>query len=450
MWLLPALSVISRILSGVFYRLTLAGDSVPPRGPALLVGNHTNSLLDPALLAAAARRPVRFLAKAPLFEMPQLGWLMRAAGCIPVYRRQDDPTLVSRNAEAFRAVEEALLAGSAVGLFPEGISHDEPSLAPLKTGAARIALGTANRLGRSFPIVPIGLVFRDKAIFRSEALAVVGAPVAWDDLVGASPDDTDTVLELTRRIEQALRKNTLNLEQWEDRPVLECAEAIYAAEFDSDTGDPDHARRLERLQVAADVLARLRRERDARWRALAEEVERHHRRLRWLGLRPSDLNGTPGAGAVVRWGLRTLPAASLPAVIVAAIGSVIFWVPYRLTGVIATRASPGPDTDATYKALYGTVVFASWTILLSGAAAVVGGWLAGLGALVALPLLGAATLAVIERWRASGEDVRRFFTLRRRRARIAELRSHQRALAARLDAILRDAGVAPPSPRPTV
>jgi 1-acyl-sn-glycerol-3-phosphate acyltransferase len=437
-------------VSGVFYRLTFAGDSVPPHGPALLVGNHTNSLLDPALLAAAARRPVRFLAKAPLFEMPQLGWLMRAAGCIPVYRRQDDPALVSRNAEAFRAVEEALLAGSAVGLFPEGISHDEPRLAPLKTGAARIALGTADRLGGSFPIVPIGLVFRDKAIFRSEALAVVGAPVAWDDLVGTSPDGAEAVRELTRRIELALRKGTLNLEQWEDRPVLECAEAIYAAEFEGDAGDADHARRLERLQLAADVLARLRRERDPRWRELAEEIGRHDRRLRWLGLRPSDLEGTPGAGAVVRWGLRTLPAASVPAVIVAAIGSIIYWPPYRLTGIMAARASPEPGTEATYKALYGIVVFSLWTILLAVAAAAVGGWLAGLGALVALPLLGAAALAVIERWHAAGEDVRRFFTLRRRRARVAELRSHQRALAARLDTILRDAGLAPASRGPTV
>src|SRR5919204_408969 len=136
-------------------------------------------------------------------------------------------------------------------------------LLPALSVISRLVSGVFYRLtfaGDSFPIVPIGLVFRDKAIFRSEALAVVGAPVAWDDLVGTSPNDTEAVRELTQRIERSLRKTTLNLEQWEDRPVLECAEAIYAAEFDADTGDPDHARRLERLQVAADILAPLRRE----------------------------------------------------------------------------------------------------------------------------------------------------------------------------------------------
>ena len=72
-------------------------------------------------------------------------------------------------------MHDALASGAAVALFPEGISHSEPSLAPLKTGAARIALGAAPRAGGAFPIVPIGLVFRAKEIFRSEAHASVGA-----------------------------------------------------------------------------------------------------------------------------------------------------------------------------------------------------------------------------------------------------------------------------------
>ena len=436
MWLLPALPFVARLATGTYYRLSFARESVPSSGPVLLVGNHPNSLLDPAVLAAAARRPVRFLAKAPLFDSPQVGWLMRAAGCIPVYRRQDDPSLVGKNVESFRAVEEALIGGSAVGLFPEGISHDEPSLAPLKTGAARIALGAAARLGRSLPIVPVGVTFRDKAIFRSEALVVIGAPVPWDDLVGSSPDDTEAVRTLTQRVERALRRVTLNLERWEDRPIVEWAEAIYTAELDPEA---EHGPRIERLQVTTDLLARLRREHDPRWRELAEDVARHGRRLRWLGLRPADLRSTPGTKAVVRWGLRTLPAATLPVIAVAVVGSVVFWPPYRLTGIIAARTSREVGTHATHKALYGIVIFSVWTLLVSAAAAIGGGWLTGLGTLVALPLAGFATLAVVERLRASREDVRRFFTLRGRRDRIAELRSEQRALASTLQTVLQEA-----------
>lgn len=135
-WLLPLFSPIARLAAAVFYRARYAGDRVPATGPALLVANHPNSLLDPTLVVAAAQRPVRFLAKAPLFSDRKIGWLVKAAGAIPVYRRADDPAQMNRNEDAFRAVWEALGSGSAVGIFPEGTSHSEPSMAPLRTGAA--------------------------------------------------------------------------------------------------------------------------------------------------------------------------------------------------------------------------------------------------------------------------------------------------------------------------
>ena len=84
------------------------------------------------LVTAAADRPLRWLAKAPLFDERLVGPLVRATGSIPVYRRQDDPDLVERNASVFEAVHYALAGGAAVGIFPEGLSHSEPSLARLR------------------------------------------------------------------------------------------------------------------------------------------------------------------------------------------------------------------------------------------------------------------------------------------------------------------------------
>ena len=173
---------------------------------------------------------MRFLAKAPLFSDWKIGWLVKAAGAIPVYRRSDDPALMSRNEDAFRAVFEVLGDGAAVGIFPEGISHSASSIAPLKTGAARIALGAAERTGRPVAIVPIGLSFREKETFRSDAFVVRGPPLAWDDLAQRGPDDADAVRELTSRINAALRSVTINLGSWEDRPIVECAVRIWEAE----------------------------------------------------------------------------------------------------------------------------------------------------------------------------------------------------------------------------
>ena len=179
MWLLPVLTPLARAAAFVYYRITYAGDEVPRRGPVLLVANHPNMLLDPLLVVAASRRPVRFLAKAPLFENRRTSWAVRAMGAIPVYRRQDEGAQMGRNADAFHAVYGALAAGGAVGIFPEGISHDASAIAPLKTGAARIALGASMQTGEPLPIVPIGIVMREKDIFGSEALVVRGVPVAW-------------------------------------------------------------------------------------------------------------------------------------------------------------------------------------------------------------------------------------------------------------------------------
>src|SRR5512134_1803524 len=122
-WLLPIFPAVSRSAAFVYYRVHYAGEPVAATGPVLLVANHPNSLLDPMLVVAAARRPVRFLAKAPLFHDRKTAWLVRSAGAIPVHRRSDDPTQVGKNVDAFEAVYAELARGAAVGIFPEGLSH---------------------------------------------------------------------------------------------------------------------------------------------------------------------------------------------------------------------------------------------------------------------------------------------------------------------------------------
>src|SRR5688500_15826801 len=117
MWLLPALSRIGTLALRTFYRFEVRGFEVPQSGSVLLVANHPNSIIDPGAVAAAARRPVRFLAKAPLFEYRFAGSLIRATGAIPVYRPKDDPGQTDKNEEMFRAVRSALADGSVVGIF---------------------------------------------------------------------------------------------------------------------------------------------------------------------------------------------------------------------------------------------------------------------------------------------------------------------------------------------
>ena len=428
MWLLPIFPKLSKLVTTTFYRLSMAGEKVPEEGPVLLVANHPNSLMDPALVAAVAGRPVRFLAKAPLFTDPLVGWLVRGSGAIPVYRRVDDQAEMAKNEDTFRAVYEVLAKGAAVAIFPEGLSHSEPSLAPLKTGAARIALGAAAILGRPIPIVPVGLVFRRKDTFRSEALAVVGEPVEWEGLRGRGVDDPEAVRELTGRIHAALQAVTVNLERWEDAPLVEMAEAVYSAEFPT---DPSPAARVGRTRETTAALARLRAERPEEFAALARDVHQHVRTLRVLRMTPVEVKASASAAEAAKWTFRQLTVLRtlLP---VAAVGMALFYVPYRLTGVLVDRARPPRDIRATYKALIGIALHLVWTVLLAGLAWWWWGWKIGAAALLVLPLVAFLTVIVIDMWRRARGEARRFFIRARRGQALLELRQRQRALATRL------------------
>lgn len=432
MWLAPILSQVSNAALRVYYRLHRGGGTVPPNGPVLLVANHPNSLLDPAMVALAARRRVRFLAKAPLFTDPLVGFLVRGAGSIPVYRKADDPSQVSRNEEMFRAVHDALAEGSAVGIFPEGMSHSEPSLAPIKTGAARIALGTLAAHGVRVPIIPVGTVFRDKNMFRSEALVTVGQPIAWDDLSPGAGGDGGAVHELTQRIERALRDVTVNLEQWEDAALVEVAEAIYAAEFGTAS---DAAAWVARLRATTETLTQLRRTSDGSV-PLAKDVARHARILQRLGLRPRDLVENPKRPGAVWWLIRRLPLGGIIPVAVLAVGTAVFVVPYRLTAVLEKRARPKDDVRATHKLLTGAIVFPLWILTLAIVIGATMGAFAGLVALAALPALGLFTVGLHEQWGQARAEAARYVVIRRRRDVIDPLRDHQRELAVRLKAVV--------------
>lgn len=429
MWLLPLFPRVAAFTTRTFYRTTITGGQVPREGPLLLVGNHPNSLLDPLFLAAVARRPVRFLAKAPLFSNPWTAWAVKSVGAIPVYRPRDDPALVSQNESMFRAAHDALLAGAAIGIFPEGLSHDAPSIAPLRTGAARIALGARSRSGHSLPIIPVGLVLRKKEEFRSDAHVLIGEPVRWDDIDGTE-DSPQAVKELTARIDQSLRRVTLNLERWEDAPLIGVAEEIYVAELGT---APESGTLVDRWREAARILSAARRDGNAEATTLAREIRRHARALDLFGLRPGDLRAPTDLGSAARWSARKV---ALPLELgVAALGAAIFWTPYKLTELAMGRAPTDGASRATFKLVAGAALFLVWIVLLGALAWKLAGWTAGIATLALLPVLALATLTLLERSSDAWGDARRFFLLRSRARALEDLRIRQKDLAHRLSGL---------------
>jgi 1-acyl-sn-glycerol-3-phosphate acyltransferase len=388
---------LTRAVTWTFYRVDTRG-APPASGGVLLVANHPNAMIDPAVVWATAGRDVRFLAKEPLFRAPVIGQLLRAGGAIPVYRAIDAAD-TAKNAAMFAAAGAALAAGDAVCIFPEGTSHSSGRLEPLRTGAARIAQAAAER-GVETSIVPVGLNFDRKSAFRSRASIVYGAPLAVDSREG--------VRDLTERIAGAMRELMIEADPLVDAAIVARIDQLFAIA----RPETREMYRVERRRRIAAGIERLRARQPEWYSEIAERVRTYDARLARFGVTDNDLSGAVSTATAFRFAIREgLIALALAPVLVA--GFVIFWLPYRLTDWMAQRGTL--DEQATIKVVGGLAVYGLWIALL--------GWMAwrtlgadgALIALAALPIVAFAALFAVERETAVWRAVRGWLAVRRTR-----------------------------------
>src|SRR5215469_12841399 len=101
-------------------------ERVPLSGPVILASNHA-SFFDPPLVGSGIHRPINYLARNTLFDVPGLGWLLRHWNSVPVDRE-------GGGAAGLRAILDRLLAGGAIILFPEGTRTRDGRLQPARSG----------------------------------------------------------------------------------------------------------------------------------------------------------------------------------------------------------------------------------------------------------------------------------------------------------------------------
>jgi 1-acyl-sn-glycerol-3-phosphate acyltransferase len=139
---------ITWVLVNTLYRVRAEGtQNVPEEGAALLVCNHV-SFMDPLLLMANLRRPVRFVMYYKIFNIPVLSFIFRTAKAIPIAGHKEDPQVLQR---AYDAIDEALAAGEVVCIFPEGALSRDGEIAPFRSGVEKILER------RPVPVVPMAL-----------------------------------------------------------------------------------------------------------------------------------------------------------------------------------------------------------------------------------------------------------------------------------------------------
>ncbi len=410
---------LARLALRVFFREVeiLGLENVPKQGPVLFVANHGNGLVDPVILVALLPRMPRFLAKHTLWRNPGVLPLLALGGALPVYRAKEGDT--SRNQETFARCYDELEAGGAVAIFPEGISHDEPSVQPLRTGAARIARGATEGLGEPVAVLPVGLTFDAKATFRSRLLVAVGEPLA----IEAGADDAEAVRRTTEQILAALREVTLNVSSWDAARLVERAADLVADE--STRALPGRSQLSERFSLRHALGARHEEVR-ARYPAELARIEamslRYEGMLEALGLRDDHvLAEYPWRHALGYVGLRLpLLAVLLP---VAVVGTLLNYLPYRVPGWVASWWEHQRDQPASYKLVTGLFLFPLTWALEILAAGHWGGPPAALAMAVVAPVSGWIALRFAERNHSFWTELRAYLTLRLAPRRAAALRS---------------------------
>ncbi|MBK8725889.1 MAG: 1-acyl-sn-glycerol-3-phosphate acyltransferase [Holophagaceae bacterium] len=381
-----ALNLFSRAVAGLWFRSIRMEGGPLPDGPVLLVLNHPNGLLDPLVPSALLHPAPRFMAKATLWNLLPLRPLLAFFASIPVRRAADegakgaDP---ARNQEAFDAVFAALGAGDRVGLFPEGISHGHAALAPLKTGAARLALGAPVPVA----LVPAGLVYGDKEVWRHSVLLRLGAPIPFDDLRSAGPAP-EAVRELTARIRAALLPLTLHVDQEAHADLAQRLAWLLA-------GGPAERADLERLRLRVrSLLAQLEAAPPGELTRIHEGVAEAEDWLASKGLRPDQVGHDYARDEVKEWLPRALGHGA--AALLLAPFALLFWPPYRALGWLVGRINDDSDQTATYKVLGAALFFPAWILLLAVASWKALGW-SGLLFGVAAALVALASLPLRER-----------------------------------------------------
>jgi len=402
-----------------FQRIEVTGlEHVPRDTPVIFVLNHPNALVDPVFLLCLAPRRVSFLAKAPLFRMPVIGYLVKALDSLPVYRRQDEGEDVTKNQETFVAARKLLAGGGTIGICPEGVSHDEPGLRPIKTGAARISLAAVSTGEVSnLKIVPAGLYYTSKTSFRSDALLYFGSPIDVEP-VALEPDGTpprESVRRLSNKIERALREVILDAKHEEELQTTARAERIFSsASYDASNDSlKDELRLQQRFIKAYSVLQAHQPE---RLRKLEQRMMRFEEELSQAGVDPDELS-PPGSTLRVFASIVRRSIIFLLMLGPALIGAIAHYPAYKLGGYLATRISrDSDDVISTVKIISAMLLFPLTWLLVAVLVYMVFGWVAALAALVVIPFCGYVAIVFFEELDKSVAGVRvlTFFLVRRR------------------------------------
>ena len=336
-------------------------ENIPARGSLLIVSNHPNTILDPIVIARFIHRKVFFLAKASLFRAKVTKWLLPKLSMIPVYRAQDDPSLMQQNDEIFAKCFEHLENNGAILIFPEGISLTNRQLRKIKTGSARIVLGAeaANNFTLGVNIVCIGLNYFDPHRFQSDLLINIDEPIHVRDYETLyKQDEFAAVNKLTDEIRTRLEKQIIAIEDAAIDELVKNIEVVYKSQLLKDLGYTAKIKEQDFLVTKAinTEVHYYWQYQPQRVKEFKKEIDRYFKMLHRLALSDRALRKFPGRSSILSDTIKDVIyiLLGLPVFI---FGFVNNYLPYRLPGIITKLVGAPRDYRGSLFMLIGTLTF---------------------------------------------------------------------------------------------
>ncbi|MBD2769338.1 1-acyl-sn-glycerol-3-phosphate acyltransferase [Hymenobacter sp. BT664] len=408
-------------------------------GPLLFAGNHPNTLMDPLLVASNRHQPVAFLAKSTFFTNPLVRAIMESGNSIPIYRRQDaeigaapaDPAqLAAQNEASFGRCYDYLGRGGSIMIFPEGTSVSERRLRPLKTGAARIALGAEARhqFRLGLKVVPVATNYFDPSRFRSDVLLIVAPPIVVADYAERyAADPNDAADQLTNAIREALEHRLVITRDAAEDAFVQQVERTFGDHLNPDDDPETLYDNFQLSQTLLQALAWFEQHLPAQLVAMRLQFQAYLEALRRYNLTDQALDGQR-RGSIA--GLLNL-VLGVPLWVYGVLNN---YLPYILPSLVAQRATKDVEFVAPIMLVVGILTF---PLAYTLQAAVVQHWLTHDWRLTALyvlslPFAGFYALSYWNTLAARLERLRALRLFRRDPALGQELLRQRAALVAQL------------------
>ncbi|KAJ3803236.1 hypothetical protein GGU11DRAFT_762394 [Lentinula aff. detonsa] len=427
-WPYTLIRLLFQFTLKVFYGTIVVSNAhfIPETGkPCIVCANHSNSLTDALLLVTSVpsnrRNMLRLTAKSTQFGKKTFtSWLIESAGTVPIHRRKDFDGPVD-NSQAMADLMKALEAGDAVMMFPEGMSRFHPTIAPLKTGVARLASDVLS-LHRHDPefeiyILNCSVTYMHRQHWRSDVLVTWHAPMILrpkDNPELLKPAEPESIRAVTRQIYEQISSGTYDSPSWHLVQLSKLAARMYAP-LGTKMSLGDHVRITrtfleafkdahednseENQQVHSDVV---------KMAQLQSDLKVYQNRLMSYGIKDDRVRRPLSRHEILRrMAIRLFWSSFLFSI---SIPGLFLWLPVILVTVYAVHEfkKSGPifdtfDEIAQYKLVYG---------LISGICVWLGGVILTLPFALITVFLIPATMWMTLRWMEDCvASTRAFFTL---------------------------------------